>query len=149
MIGRRNKTYIANASFDETVIGEHAYFYGTIEAVKSVRIDGFYSGPSLKADMVSIGKTGKVKTNIYAATVFLEGVLLGDIVASTRVLLMPNSMLVGNISAPEMITSRGVLFEGVCRVSSDMEADIGKLVREQFKQLPDHHKQMGIISDKS
>ncbi|BBM89905.1 hypothetical protein COTS27_01622 [Spirochaetota bacterium] len=136
MIGRKNRRYTANAGFDETVIGEKAYFYGSIEAVKSVRIDGVYSGSVLKADVVSIGKTGMVKTNIYAGTVFIEGVLLGDVTASTRVLLMPNSKFVGNISAPEMITSHGVLFEGVCRISSDLEANIAKSVRNVFKNIP-------------
>ncbi len=136
----KNKGYTATPGEGESVIGEGSYFHGTIDSVSDLRIDGIYQGSNIKANVLTVGKTGMVKTNAYVGSLVLEGVLVGDVIASIRVLLMPGSKLVGNLSTPELITSRGVLFEGACRVSSELNTDISKSVKNMFKDIPEDMK---------
>ena len=53
---------------------------------------------------------------------------------------MAKSKLVGNISTPELISNEGVLFEGLCRVSNDLRADIGKTVHHLYSKSKDKDK---------
>ena len=137
---RGKKQYSAKLSEADNILGQGTSFEGSIETIGSLKIDGEYKGESLKADKVIVGLSGKVKANIFANTIILEGIVIGDIIANTRVLLMAKSKLVGNISTPELISNEGVLFEGLCRVSNDLRADIGKAVHHLYNKSKDKDK---------
>ena len=144
LLSSKEKKYTANLSEAENVVGEGCYFEGSIETDKTVKIDGYYLGQSLRANVIIIGKTGKVKSNIFANNLILEGILLGDVIANVRVVLQPDCKLIGNISTGEIITTKGVEFEGMCRVTSDLNSDIKQSVREIFKELPSQNSQKKV-----
>ena len=71
-----------------STIGENSYFSGRFFINGSLKIDGKFEGKSLQADQLYIGVTGRVKTNVTASSVIVEGIIVGNIVARNRVMLL-------------------------------------------------------------
>ncbi len=104
-----------------STIGENSYFSGRFYINGSLKIDGKFEGKSLQADQLYIGSTGKVKTNITASTVIVEGIVIGNIEAKNRVMLMPTAKILGDIKTPELVIQNGVILEGRCMISNDLK----------------------------
>ncbi len=74
-----------------TTIGEESFFEGRFAIRGSLRIDGRFEGQALLVDQLQIGPKGRVKTNIIATSVVVEGLIIGNITSSRRILLLVNS----------------------------------------------------------
>jgi len=116
------------------VIGEKSYFTGNFSINGSLRIDGRFEGKSLKADQLYIGHDGKVKTNIEAVSVIVEGLIMGNINATSRVLLMPTAKVYGDIRTPELIIQNGVLLEGRCTIANDLRTSAGDVIKAEYER---------------
>ncbi len=114
-IGRNNTLQINIEA--NTVIGEGSQFGGRFAIKGNLRIDGKFEGESLLVDHLQIGSKGKVKSNISATSVVVEGVVIGNITAATRILLLSTARVLGNIKTPELIIQDGVVLEGMCTIS--------------------------------
>lgn len=92
---------IAKASGDvaNNVIGENSFFSGTFIINGSLRIDGRFEGKTPPGGTAVVWKV-KIKTNINAVSVIVEGLIIGNINASSRVLLMPTARIFGDIKTP-------------------------------------------------
>ena len=106
-------------SESNSIIGEGSYFKGEFTLNGSLRIDGCYEGDNLEVDSLTIGNSGKVKSNIKTNSAIIEGIVIGNIEAKNRVMLMPTSRVLGEIRTPELIIQNGVILEGVCIVSPE------------------------------
>ncbi|HOK03098.1 MAG TPA: polymer-forming cytoskeletal protein [Spirochaetota bacterium] len=116
------------------VIGEKSYFCGSFIINGSLRIDGCFEGKNLKADQLYIGVDGKVKTNIEAVSVIVEGLIMGNINATSRVLLMPTAKVYGDIRTPELIIQNGVLLEGRCTIANDLRTSAGDVIKAEYEK---------------
>lgn len=116
------------------VIGEKSYFTGSFNINGSLRIDGRFEGKSLKADQLYIGSDGKVRTNIDAVSVIVEGLIMGNINATSRVLLMPTAKVYGDIRTPELIIQNGVLLEGRCTIANDLRTSAGDVIKAEYEK---------------
>lgn len=106
-------------SESNSIIGEGSYFRGEFTLNGSLRIDGCYEGDNLEVDSLTVGNSGKIKSNIKTNSAIIEGIVIGNIEAKNRVMLMPTSRVLGEIRTPELIIQNGVILEGVCIVSPD------------------------------
>ncbi len=100
-----------------STIGEESFFEGRFAIRGSLRIDGRFEGESLLVDQLQIGPKGKVKTNIIATSVVVEGLIIGNVTASRRILLLSTARVLGDIKVPELIIQDGVILEGRCTIS--------------------------------
>jgi cytoskeletal protein CcmA (bactofilin family) len=116
------------------IIGEKSYFTGNFNINGSLRIDGRFEGKSLKADQLYIGHEGKVKTSIEAVSVIVEGLIMGNINATSRVLLMPTAKVYGDIKTPELIIQNGVLLEGRCTIANDLRTSAGDVIKAEYEK---------------
>jgi cytoskeletal protein CcmA (bactofilin family) len=116
------------------VIGENSYFTGKFLINGSLRIDGRFEGKYLQADQLYIGPGGKIKTNINAVSVIVEGLVLGNINASNRVLLMPTAKILGDIKTPELIIQNGVILEGRCTIANDLKSSAKDLLDAEYEK---------------
>jgi|FaiFalDrversion3_1042247.scaffolds.fasta_scaffold18679_1 cytoskeletal protein CcmA (bactofilin family) len=114
-----------------TVIGEGSVFEGKFMVDGGIRIDGKFEGEVLKVSHVMIGVKGRVKSNISALSVIVEGVLIGNIDAKVRVMLLPTSRVYGDITTPELIVHQGVIFEGKIKIVPDKSIS----VREEVERI--------------
>ncbi len=114
------------------VIGESSYFTGNFHINGSLRIDGCFEGKSLKAEQLYLGPKGRVKTNIEAVSVIVEGLIIGNIYASNRVLLMPTAKILGDIKTPELIIQNGVILEGRCQIANNLKTSAKELIDKEY-----------------
>jgi cytoskeletal protein CcmA (bactofilin family) len=116
-----------------STIGPLSSFEGNFAVKGALRIDGRFEGRALVVDKVFIGPKGKVKTNIQASSVVVEGILIGNIRASNRVLLLPTSRILGDIHTPELIIQNGTILEGRCTISHDTGQDAEELILSEYE----------------
>jgi cytoskeletal protein CcmA (bactofilin family) len=100
-----------------SAIGEQSVFEGRFAVRGSLRIDGCFEGRMLRVDQLQVGAKGRVKTDIEASSVVVEGVVIGSIYASRRILLLSTARVLGDIKTPELIIQDGVVLEGKCTIS--------------------------------
>jgi cytoskeletal protein CcmA (bactofilin family) len=125
------KTGIDNA---HNVIGEESFFTGSFIIKGSLRIEGRFEGKYLQAEQLYIGKGGKIKTNINAVVVIVEGLIIGNINASSRVHLMPTARVYGDIKTPELIIQNGVILEGRCTIANDLKSSAKELLEVEYNK---------------
>ena len=125
----KNTSEVTNST-----IGENSYFNGKFFINGSLKIDGKFEGKSLQADQLYIGTTGKVKTNIYASSVIVEGIVIGNVTAKNRVMLLPTSRILGDIKTPELIIQNGVILEGRCMISNDLKHSAKELIDLEYSK---------------
>jgi cytoskeletal protein CcmA (bactofilin family) len=116
------------------VIGENSYFSGKFVINGSLRVDGRFEGRSLQAEQLYIGPHGKIRTNIEAASVIIEGLVIGNINATSRVLLMPTARILGDIKTPELIIQNGVILEGRCMIANDLKVNASNLIESEYEK---------------
>jgi cytoskeletal protein CcmA (bactofilin family) len=100
-----------------STIGEEAVFEGRFAIQGSLRIDGKFEGEVLHVDQLQIGPKARVRTNITATSVVVEGIVLGNITAYRRILLLSSARVLGDLMTPELIIQDGVVLEGKCTIS--------------------------------
>ncbi len=108
-----------------TVIGANSVFEGRFAVKGNLRIDGRFEGTALRVDQLQVGPEGKVKADITATNVVVEGIVIGNITATTRILLLSTARVLGDLRTPELIIQDGVVLEGKCTISR-MELDSTK-----------------------
>lgn len=100
-----------------STIGENSFFEGRFAVKGSLKIDGRFEGETLLVDQLQIGAKAKVKTDISATSVVVEGLVMGNIAASRRILLLSTARVLGDLKTPELIIQDGVVLEGRCTIS--------------------------------
>jgi cytoskeletal protein CcmA (bactofilin family) len=100
-----------------STIGEQSFFQGRFAVRGSLRIDGRFEGQSLLVDQLQVGPKARLKTQITATSVVVEGIVIGGISASRRILLLSTARVLGDIRTPELIIQDGVVLEGKCTIS--------------------------------
>ena len=118
----------------DNIIGENSYFTGNFNINGSLRIDGRFEGKFLQAEQLYIGREGRVKTNVNALSVIVEGLVIGNINATNRVLLMPTAKIFGDIKTPELIIQNGVILEGRCTISNDLKSSAKSLIEAEYEK---------------
>ena len=100
-----------------TILGQGSAFDGKLTFEGTVRIDGDFSGEIRTDGTLIVGQTAKVKAQIDASIVVIEGQVEGDIRASERVELAGTARAVGTLHSPSLEIHRGAVFDGRCVMS--------------------------------
>lgn len=97
-------------------LGEGTEFKGVLTFEGTVRIDGVLEGEVITKDMLIIGEKASLQADISAGTVVAKGKLCGNIVATKKIELRSNSVVVGNIKTPVLFIEEGAVFDGRCEM---------------------------------
>jgi len=117
-----------------STIGEESLFEGRFAIRGSLRIDGRFEGQALLVDQLQIGPKGRVKTNIVATSVVVEGLIIGNITSSRRILLLSTARVLGDIKTPELIIQDGVILEGRCTISHVQRENIPEYIQGLYSR---------------
>ena len=117
-----------------STIGEKSYFEGRFAVKGNMKIDGTFEGETLLVDQLQVGAKARVKTNISATSVVVEGVVLGNIAATRRILLLSTARVLGDIKTPELIIQAGTILKGRCTISHDSDHDAKELIDSLYEQ---------------
>jgi cytoskeletal protein CcmA (bactofilin family) len=87
-------------------------FKGELIADEDLLIQGQIEGSIKHTQRVTIGKAGKVKANISAQVIKIEGTVWGDVHAERSVAVESSGNLRGSIHAPSVSLIEGSRFNG-------------------------------------
>jgi len=94
-------------------IGMSIRIRGDVTGDENLIIQGEVDGTiNVIGHNVTISKTGKVKANIKAKQIIVEGVLSGDMIGEEKVIIRQTGNVHGNIVAPRVTLEDGALFKG-------------------------------------
>lgn len=95
-----------------SIIPASLKFKGELSADEDLLIQGQIEGTIKHTQRVTVGKAGKVKANISAQVIKVEGTVWGDLHAERSVSVEGSGNLRGNIHAPSVRLVEGSRFNG-------------------------------------
>ena len=104
-------------------------FKGELTADEDLLIQGQIEGSIKHTQRVTIGKAGKVKANITAQVIKIEGTVWGDVHAERSVALESSGNLRGSIHAPSVSLIEGSRFNGT------VDMDVKKAAQANTPEL--------------
>ena len=94
-------------------IGASIRIKGDVTGDEDLIIQGHVDGTiNLKGHNVTISKSAKVKANIEANQIIVEGELAGDMNGDEKVIIRETGNVYGNIIAPRVNLEDGAMFKG-------------------------------------
>lgn len=103
----------APTSREAAVIGPSIHIDGDVRGEEDLLIEGEVSGTvQLKNNSLTIGPQGKVRADVYAHSIYVDGYLEGDLYGSERVHIRKSAQVKGNITSPRVSLEDGAKFKG-------------------------------------
>lgn len=95
------------------MIGQSITIKGSITGAENLVIEGTVEGSvDLPDHDLTVGASGKVKANLSAKVVHVQGQVDGDISGSEKVVVSESGHVLGNIVAPRVTLEDGAKFKG-------------------------------------
>jgi len=103
---------------ERAIIGPTLKISGEISGEEELIVQGQVDGKiTVKGQGVTVGKSGKVKADIHARNIRVEGQVRGDLFGEQEVIIETSGDVQGNLIAPSVRLENGSRFKG----SIDME----------------------------
>lgn len=113
-------------------IGKSVVIKGELNGSEDLTIEGQVEGKiELRQNVLTIGPNGKIKAQVFAKTIVVQGEVTGNITASERIDIRDNGSVDGDLSAPRVAIADGAHFRG----SIDMQRQGG--VKTDGKPMAD------------
>ena len=109
------------AGGEMTLIGKSIVIKGELSCGEDLYIDGQVEGTiDPKGNRLTVGPTGRVKANVTACAVVVQGKLEGNIQASDRVDLKQSAVVMGDIATQRISIDEGAYFKGSLNVQKEV-----------------------------
>ena len=103
-----------------TLIGKSVVIKGEISCGEDLYIDGEVEGTiDPQGNRLTIGPNGRVKANVTAYAVLVQGKLEGNIKASDRVDLKRSAVVTGDIATQRISIDEGAYFKGGVNIQKE------------------------------
>jgi cytoskeletal protein CcmA (bactofilin family) len=113
--GEQNRTDVAH-------IGKSVMIKGELSGSEDLYLDGEVEGSiELHDHNLTVGPNGRVKANINAKEVIIQGKVDGNITGSERVELRKSGVLVGDIVTQRIVIEDGAYFKGGIDIRKDKD----------------------------
>jgi cytoskeletal protein CcmA (bactofilin family) len=97
----------------QSVIGPTLTFKGEISADEDLVIEGTIEGTiAHHTHSLTIGKSGRVRADIHARVISVEGTMEGDLHGDEAVILRASARVTGNVFAARVVIEDGAVFNG-------------------------------------
>jgi cytoskeletal protein CcmA (bactofilin family) len=104
---------MANAGREAAVIGPSIHIDGDVRGEEDLLIEGEVNGTvQLKNNSLTIGPQGKVRADVYAHSIYVDGLCEGDLYGSERVHIRKSAQVHGNVTSPRVSLEDGAKFKG-------------------------------------
>jgi len=101
-----------------TIIGKSSHIKGELHAQHALRIDGTMEGDIYSQGDVLISVKSKVKANINAKRIIVEGEVYGNIQALHLLEITKTGKVYGNISGENLRIHKGAIYRGQVSMAS-------------------------------
>lgn len=113
----QNRTDVAH-------IGKSVVVKGELSGSEDLFLDGEIEGSiALSGHNVTVGPNGKVKANINAKQVIIEGKVDGNVTGTDRVELRSSAVLVGDVFTQRIMIEDGAYFKGSIEIDKSSEKE--------------------------
>ena len=113
-----------------TVIGADALFKGELTFEKGVRVLGRFEGQISTKGQLHIAEGAKLKADVSAGVIQVDGQVKGNLTASGKVNLTGSARIEGDLRTARLQVAEGAVFIGHCVVGQDAAKDVGKDVQK-------------------
>ena len=129
------------------LIGAGISINGDITGNENLLIEGRVEGKiNLPGHRVEVGAAGKVKADIQAKYIRVEGELSGDIDGKEKVVIAKSGNVRGNITAPRVMLEDGAVFKGSIDIDPNDTAPVELPLTAQ--KVKDNVKPLGADASK-
>lgn len=117
------------------VLGEHTTYRGNLTFNNNLKIKGRYLGSILSGGTLYIESCAYFEGDINVKQTIIAGEIHGDVTAETKIDILPNSVIKGNLTAPIIKIADGVKIQGRCQMIQDADTvDIFSTSVNQLKK---------------
>lgn len=103
----------APAPREQAVIGASIFIKGDLTGEEDLSIEGRLEGKiELRRHSVTVGKSGRIKGDIYGKVITVEGTVEGNLYGEEQLVLRQSGTVRGNIVAPRVALEDGSNFKG-------------------------------------
>jgi len=118
----RRKQEDKSSESGSTIIGSSLSFKGEITGEEDLTIQGQVEGTiALKKNHVTIGRTGRIKADVYGRSITIEGEVQGNLFGEERIVLQQSGRVLGDMRAPAINLEEGAKFKGSIAMDSKDE----------------------------
>jgi cytoskeletal protein CcmA (bactofilin family) len=101
-------------------IGKSIVIKGELSGTENLTIEGQVEGRiDFKDNVLTIGSTAKIKAEIFAKTIIVNGEVKGNVHATERVQIHDNASVYGDIISPRVAIADGANFYGTIDMHGD------------------------------
>lgn len=125
-----------NASQKLSVLGPTLVFKGELSADEDLMIKGSVEGSITHTANLRIGQEGRVKGDIRAKHVTVDGTVQGDLHGGGSVVIRESANVTGNVYAPRVTLVDGARFRGQIDMGASEAAAGGKTESTTSAALP-------------
>lgn len=121
MNGRRLRLVgVSKQPLEVSVIGQDMEVVGSVHSTGIVQVSGSVVGNVLAGAHLLVAKGGRVKGDVCAREMVLNGEVHGSVVAETRVDVQASAVIHGDITTPRLVIHEGAAVDGdVCMTHSE------------------------------
>lgn len=106
-------TFHAEPVREQAVIGPSIKVKGDVSGDEDLTIQGEIEGKvTLTDNNITVGQNGRVKADLHAKTISVEGNVQGNLVSSEKITIRKTGNVRGNLIAPRVILEDGAKFKG-------------------------------------
>ncbi len=126
--GQSDVPFQAPKAAERSIMGATLSFKGEIFGEENLVIQSEVEGlVDLRKNSVTIGKSGRLKADLYGKSVIIEGKIVGNIVGFDSVRITQTGSVKGNVTSPRVTLEDGAKFKG----SIDMDMPKNKAAEEK------------------
>lgn len=123
---KRDEAYNPDLNINDvhSILGPESSFEGKLVFDGTVRIDGRFKGEIQTNNVLVVGQGAHVEATIAVGSVIINGDVVGDVTAKQSVEIHSPGRLRGNVSTPQLMIAKGVMFDGTCRMQDKTAAPV-------------------------
>ena len=128
----RSSSSSAPSSRDAAVIGPSIHIDGDVRGEEDLLIEGEVGGTvQLKNNSLTIGPNGKVRADVYAHSIYVDGFVEGDLFGAERVHIRKSAQVKGNVTSPRVSVEDGAKFKGAIEMDPQAAQNAGNRASAQ------------------
>jgi cytoskeletal protein CcmA (bactofilin family) len=104
---------------EAAIIGASIQLDGDLRGQEDLLIEGEVNGTvQLRNNVLTVGTQGKIRANVYAKEIHVDGFVEGDLFGAERVSIRKSAQVRGNITSPRVSLEEGARFKGSIEMDS-------------------------------
>lgn len=129
---------------DFTFLGKDVVFKGTLTLEGSVRVDGQLEGELHSTGTVTVGEHAVIRGNIKTGALITSGKIKGNIIASEKVMILNQGIVIGDIRTPAISIEAGAHFHGLSDMGANRWVEGTSATQEKIHDLTVHREKLRV-----